>query len=378
MTTRSRDGDTQLAAPSDTVAGDTVPLVTRSTGRTPRADAPVSYQPILDVSRGVAAGFHVVAHAESGLPGGRIVHPAARRLVTADTVATALAASATLPTNTFISIPVPLRLVGDSLVKTLLHDHGDLGGIVLDITDFSSAAVPQAEIPLDEYRRAGAMISVGGKEHAQPELGSIVRLRPSIIRLGREWIRDLDAQPHRRSAIELTGRLAGQLDAWILADGVVTAAELQWLAELEVPLARGSFVGEAHGVWPDIDLTARAALPSTPAASDGVLRALLQQAYTTSDPSASLSASTGVAGHDIVVVIDDRRRPVSLLEQSDVGRWDPVEVMTVNVDTPLADAVARAMARPRPTRFVPLVCTDAAGRFVGILRIERLVEHLSR
>ena len=35
------------------------------------------------------------------------------------------------------------------------------------------------------------------------------------------------------------------------------------------------------------------------------------------------------------------------------------------------------MTRPRATRFTPLACTDDAGRFLGILRIERLMAHLA-
>ncbi|MET1037332.1 MAG: EAL domain-containing protein [Aeromicrobium sp.] len=343
----------------------------------PRTDVVVTYLPILDVARGVAAGFHAAAAPVEHLPAGRLIHPASRRHVVANTVSAALEATASLPTNTFISIPIPLRLVDDGLIKGLLRDHGDLGGVVLEITDFDSDVAAQTESSLEGFRQAGAQIAVGGRDDAQPELGSIVRLRPAIIRLGAAWTRDLDQHPTRRSAIEVTGRLAGQLDAWILADGVVTSAELRALAGLGVPLAMGPFIGEAQAEWPEIGAATRSVLPPPPHASDGVLRALLQQAYTTRSLRAAESVLPDATGFEHVVVIDEDSRPVSLLHQGALGTWEPIEVLTVNVDTPVAEAVTRALARPRPIRFSPIACTDAAGRFVGILRIERLMEQLA-
>ncbi len=335
------------------------------------ADVTVLHQPILDVARGTAAGFHAVAEVSRG----RLADPVLRWAVTMRTIDAALTASATLPTNTFISVPLPLALVGDPAVRSRLAAHGQLGGVVLDVTDFSSTLVSEAVPALDDYRAAGARIAVGGRDDAQPELGSIVRLRPAIIRLGAAWTRGIDTHASRRAAIEVTGQLAGQLDAWILADAVESAAELRVLAQLGVPLARGPFIGTAGPSWPSIPGAARTALPPTTRTPDGVLRSLLQQAYTTRHPEAARTVLAETTGFEHVVVIDEGQRPVALLHHAG-GRYEPVEVLTVNVDTPVTDVVSRAMARPPECRFSPLCCTDDAGRFVGILRMERLMAHL--
>lgn len=52
--------------------------------------------------------------------------------------------------------------------------------------------------------------------------------------------------------------------------------------------------------------------------------------------------------------------------------------LRVNVDTPMDDAAQRAVVRPAAVRFHPLVCTDNAGRYVGVVRIERLLDALAR
>lgn len=337
----------------------------------------VSYQPILDVSRGAAAGYQAVTMPIENITAERLWHPSVQRHVAASTIRAALAAFRALPTNTFVSVPVRFDLVDDPLIQRIFHEHGDLSGIVLDVHDADDELTAPTEIVLADYRRKGALLAVGGSEDSQPELGSVIRLRPAIIRLGAAWTRDLDQYPSQRSAIELIGRIAGQLDAWILADDIQTAAELRSIAELEVPLATGPFIGTPHSTWPTIAPRTRTSLPPATVAPDGVLRALLQQAYTTRHLDAARSVLPDASGFEYVVVIDEDSRPVSLLTPGIIGRWDPIDVLTVNVDTPVTDTVTRALARPRNTRFSPIACTDAAGRFVGILRIERLMEYLA-
>ena len=339
----------------------------------------VDYEPILDVARGVAAGYQAISH-------GDIRHEldgavAAIDLDVAEVAATAraaLSAFPTLPSDTFISVTVPLAMLADPPIRDVLTSFGDLRRLVLDIAEFSTGPLDAIAGALGSYRSAGARVAVGGRGAAQPELTSIVRLKPAIIRLGRAWIRGADRSEAKRSAIDVTGRLAARLDAAILAEGVTTSAELRALAGLDVPLAQGPFIGEAQQFWPDIERTARTALPAGVTHGDGVLRALLQRAYTTTNVAAAQSVLPETSGFDVLVVLDGERRPIALLEQNGSGAWATGPVLAVDVDTPVSDAVGRAMGRPRDVRFTPLACTDADGRFLGVLRIERLMAHLSQ
>ena len=339
----------------------------------------VDYEPVLDVARGVAAGYQAISHGDIRHELDDANH--AGDLEVAEVAATAraaLSAFPTLPSDTFICVTVPLAMLADPLIRDVLAGVGDLRRLVLDVAEFSTGPLDAVAGALGSYRRAGARVAVGGRGAAQPELTSIVRLKPAIIRLGRAWIRGADRSEAKRSAIEVTGRLAAQLDAVILAEGVTTSAELRALAGLDVPLAQGPFIGEPQRFWPDIERTARTALPASVTPGDGVLRELLQQAYTTTNVAAAQSVLPETSGFDVLVVLDGERRPTALLEESGPGEWITSPVFAVDIDTPVSDAVARAMARPREVRFTPLACTDAAGRFLGVLRIERLMAHLSQ
>ena len=214
----------------------------------PRSDVTVRYRPVLDVARGSVAGHQAVAELRLA----DLFAPIDRWAATMTTIDAALHESAMLPDDRFVSIPLPHDLVGDTEVRARLLAHGDLGAVVLDVTDFTSTTPPQATSALADYRRAGARIAVGGRDDAQPELGGILRLRPSIIRLGAAWTHGIDTHARRRHAIEVTGRLAAQLDAWILADDVTTAGELRELARLGVPLACGPFIGAATADWAEV------------------------------------------------------------------------------------------------------------------------------
>lgn len=331
-----------------------------------RPDVDLAYRPILDLARGVVAGYQTLVTAPSQ---------------DAASVGTALAAASTLPPNTFLT--VPLGLGPDGLAAEVpgafdaLCAHGDLAGIVLDLVDLGDEVDPRAVQRLQALREAGALVALGGDGVPQPALRSIIRLRPSIVRLGRAWVEGIEHSVEKRDAVEVTGTMAGQLDAWVLAEGVSSAAELRTLSDLGVPLAQGPIVGQAQSVWQDARPQAHQALPHEKVVrTDGVLRDLVRRAYTTDDLASAQAVLPDSTGYEVVVVVDEHRRPVSILLKSGAGRWETSDVLTVHVDTPLQAAVARAMARPRQTRFTPLACTDSAGGFLGVLHLEDLMAHL--
>ena len=86
----------------------------------------------------------------------------------------------------------------------------------------------------------------------------------------------------------------------------------------------------------------------------------------------SLSEPTGT-----VVLLDRYDRPYSLYNR-DLAFLPPSQAaMRVNVDTRPRDALLRATTRESGERFQPLLCTDNAGRYLGIVRVERLIRALA-
>lgn len=322
----------------------------------------VGLRPVLDVARRTAAGFEVV-------PRHDVAGPTATRA--------GLEARTTLPPHTFLTVPVDPDDLADPAWTDLMTSSGDLGGVVVHL-DRPERLGEGARRHLQVVRDAGALLSTGSRDDDQPSLTTIADLRPAIVRLGRSWVRDLDVDVPKQGVLASIGRLASQLDAWILADGVASGAELAALAALEVPLAQGPVVGAAAWPWPSVSREAHRALraPTGPAPADASLRDLVQEAYTVREDAGAAAGAPAPSRHDLTVVLDDRGRPVSLLVLR-AGTWMAELPFTIHVDTTPELALDRALHR-RPGRDdAPLVCTDTAGRFCGVLRQDRLAAHVA-
>lgn len=85
------------------------------------------------------------------------------------------------------------------------------------------------------------------------------------------------------------------------------------------------------------------------------------------------------ADEDWLVLVDPGARPVRLVERAALLRSEPFEhrVAMVALGTPVAEGARLATRRPRPERFQPLVCCDGTGRYVGLVRIDRILESLA-
>lgn len=83
--------------------------------------------------------------------------------------------------------------------------------------------------------------------------------------------------------------------------------------------------------------------------------------------------------NDWLVLVDGEERPVRLVERAALLRGEPFEhrVSVLPADAPPAAAARQATTRSRVDRLRPLACCDAAGRFLGLVRVERLLAALA-
>ena len=66
----------------------------------------------------------------------------------------------------------------------------------------------------------------------------------------------------------MLGEFAGQLDAWLLAEGVETEGELAAFRRLGVPLAQGWLLGRPAAPWVDVPTGVRSAIAAATTRSD--------------------------------------------------------------------------------------------------------------
>jgi EAL domain-containing protein (putative c-di-GMP-specific phosphodiesterase class I) len=283
-------------------------------------------------------------------------------------VATALRAHQSQPPGTFLSVPVDAADAVSAPIRSELRQADSLEGIVVEVG--GRRRLPDLRSVADEIRGSGGILALSGGESGQPALAAIIHLRPSIITLGRDWIRNVENSTRKQQMVETVGRLASSHDAWILAEDVRSDAELRTLAELGVPLAVGPFIGAPSIDWPSVDLAAVNAVPA-PQRPRGPLRDLLRPVLTVRSIGEAAALAANLQAGDHLVVVESDQRPRSLICLT-AGQIEPHEIMSVNVGTPLGDALRRAEARHESERWLPFAVTDDAGCFLGLINIDTL------
>lgn len=340
-------------------------------------------QPVVDLARGNIAGYEALARFPGG-PGPFEVFAAARTYgrgveLEAATLGAALAARRQMPPNTFLSVNIGPDVIDAPAVQAVWDSHRSLAGVVIELTEqVRIESYTALEPVLSDLRSRGAMIAIDDAGAGYAGLQHLLALRPHFIKLDRELVAGLDRDEAKRALVEVLGVFAGRVDAWVIAEGVETAAELDVLVDLRVPLAQGYLLARPgpgiQSLDPDLALSIAA---RASAGSGETLRTLLEGAPTVGrDTVHGLRGQLGIG--EIAVVVDGHGRPDKTVDSE--GRTHAVREsgLRINLDTSIVDAAQRAIVRAPAARFQPLVCTDAAGRYVGIVRVERLIDALAR
>ncbi len=340
-----------------------------------------AYQPIVDTARGAVVGYEALAR----FPGYAEKNPevwfAAARdhgkaaELEAAALRTALKARAALPANCFLTLNVSPELLTSECIRSIWRGQGKLGGLIVELTEQTPIeSYVELEPDLNQLRAAGALIAVDDAGAGYAGLRHLLALRPAMIKIDRALIQDVDRDEAKRALIGMLGAFASRVDAWILAEGVERAEELDALVSLGVPLVQGYYLARPAPPWAGIDLDLAHRLASTrPVAHKTVIRDIVEPATTAPSVTHAAGAFADNPALEAVVLLGEHLRPVAVLDAgaSALGVVSPG--MRVNLDTPLSQALARSMTRPKNQRFDTLLVTDNAGRFAGVARMERMI-----
>jgi EAL domain-containing protein (putative c-di-GMP-specific phosphodiesterase class I) len=350
------------------------------------------FQPIVDLDRGVASGYEMLARFVSPIKASPLVWlaEAARRgldtQLEAMLVEAGLDALGWLPDGCFLTINVSPRALGSEHVAALLAARESLEGVVIEVTEQAVVEdYDDLEYVLRSLRAAGAAIAVDDAGAGYASLHHIVALRPQFVKLDRSLVADLDRDPTKLAVIEALATFAGRIDSWMVAEGVERAEEVEALQRLRVPLAQGFWLGmPAPAMEPVGDPQQERIRAARPAPlADATVAALVDPA----PASALVAGGEGIAQTfaanlelEHVVVLDAGKRPVAVVPRAGFFHGGASERTPMRVDLreSVMGVARRAMERPATERFDPVVGCDARGRYVGVMRVERLVEGLAR
>src|SRR5215218_564767 len=337
-------------------------------------DLTLVFQPIVDLAAATVAGYEALARFP-GAAGPDVWFAAAAEAgiaaeLEALAIHKALAAVPDLPADTFLTVNVSPHILGSAPVQAALATRPDLRRVVVELTEHTP--VHDLEVlrrQCDELRVRGALIALDDAGSGYSGLQQLAALRPQVVKLDRALVSDADTDPVRVALAEMLGEFAGRIDAWLLAEGIETPAELAAFAQLGVPLAQGWLLGRpSPGFAP---LSAE----TTELIRAQVARArLVDSIASLLRPVRQVPAADEALGIPPAVLTGPLGEPVALL----LGDPRTAEVYTAPVSLrvhpfdDVRETLRRALTRAPAQRFDPVLCTDPTGSVLGMVRVEDL------
>jgi len=319
-------------------------------------------QPLVNLADGEVVGYEALSRVSSGwrVPPEALFAAAARRgdcgALAELVLRQALGLRDRLPDRSFLSVNLsPIELATPE-VRSFLSS-ADMSRLVVELTESAwpddDAAVLHA---LELLRGRGGLVAVDDVGAGYSALFQLVRVRPQFVKVDRSLVARLEFDPAAEAVLRMLGELASVLDAWVLAEGVETAAQLAIVARLGVPLAQGYYLGRPAPPWPPGDNLAAVRRAEFLAATGDALLAHARAA-------APGEVECDAWGRPQRIRVDggSAREPI----------WVPAT--TLAPSTPPKQALRRALTRPDPlARFSPLCVTDHGGRLVALVPVDAL------
>ncbi len=378
--------DAEDGADGDPAEADAGPPVAHLIDR--RGRCRLVYEPIADLARGTICGYEAVERFPAPLPPEVWRTEALRRGLEPDfdafVVGSVLHARESLPDGCFLSFNVrPATLLREPVRRTLARARS-LDGLTIELVPrLARRDEPRFVACVEELRATGARFAVdhvGGEDGVLRFVGV---LRPALAKLDAALVADLHRTPAKRTLIYELERIATRFGTTLVALGVSQVEELDALLRLRVPLAQGPLIGvHAKTLTPVAFALSRYVRERGAAMLEpGSLAPLVESAPALSDGDAAAVAAAFAAdaGLQWVALLDASGRPAGLHERAAFARGEPPvrELLVVGATNGIAEVAQRAMLRPAPRRFDPLVCCDPGGAFAGLVSLERLVDALA-
>ena len=348
------------------------------------------FQPIVDLQRGVVAGYETLARFSE--PDGRPSLASPDRWFAAAgvqgvgarlegmVVRRCLDLLPTVPPNCFLTVNVSPHLLTEPELADALLAVPDLAPLVIELTEHQGVTDLAPLIELRERLRSrGALLAVDDAGSGYSGLQQIAAIRPQMVKLDRAIVTGVDGDEVKLALTELLGEFAGRIDAWLLAEGIEAWGEVEALLRLGVPLGQGWLFGRPGPAWPRLDPGVAAPLRFRSVRAHMVehVASLVEQVPVEGGPSAG-----AVPGGQPGLRVDSLGRPLALLLPHRRGNDGPGHrIAPVSLRVPalagVREVARRAAARPEHSRFDPIVCVDDVGVAIGVVRMERLLLRLA-
>ncbi len=157
----------------------------------------------------------------------------------------------TLPSTSaiYVSVNLSSRQFND---PSLVEDVGavlreaslDARGLMLELTESTAVANPEAMATLTQLRALGVRISIDDFGTGFTSLDYLRELPTDALKIDRSFIRKMESQPGAAAIVESIAAMARQLERQTVAEGVENNEQLQLLRSLQVDSVQGFLFAE--------------------------------------------------------------------------------------------------------------------------------------
>lgn len=341
------------------------------------------YQPIVDLRRSVVAGYEALARfpQEIGLPPDQCIAYAAKcgfgPQLEVSLLCKALSARELLPPNSFLTVNVSSTLLLSDQWLEVFPTLDNLAGVVFEITEQDEVVnYDEMRRRLEAVRASGASIAVDDIGSGYASLKHVMELKPNFVKLDRFFVEGCHLDRSKALFIEMIGTTADRLDAWIIAEGVETATELDELMRLGIPLVQGFYLGRPTPEMRTLQADTAASLRSRVVALSET-ETLKRHTDICPTSKSRQQASQMMATNnmlDLTAVVDKWNRPIEFIERHPLMGIRFLEHgMKAQLASRPAEVLQRALTRSEAKRFDPIAVIDEFGMFIGAVRIDRLM-----
>lgn len=214
------------------------------------------FQPVVDLASGATVGYEGLSRFANGMRPDLAFELATRLgsgpLLEVEAARRVLAAAQHLPPDVWVALNFSAATILSVDLAPVVRDSPR--PLVIEITEHELvtdyAAVIEAIAALD-----GARLSVDDAGSGYASLRHVYELRPSIVKLDRAWVAEIDTDPIRQALIRGLLSFTGATGALLVAEGVEREVEAEVLRSLGVPLAQGYLFGRPALLTPQAALS---------------------------------------------------------------------------------------------------------------------------
>ena len=227
-----------------------------------------AYQPIVDLSRREVYAYESLVRGPRGESPAHIFNEIPRSSRTAfelqnraASIRRAMSLCAEpfrLSLNFSISCLISGTEIRQESIDSILEAGASFNDLIIEITEADVIhGVAGLSEAINALRALGATIAIDDFGAGYAGMNSLIEINPDILKLDMFLIRGIEQSGTRQAAVRALFSLAEDLGIDLIAEGVETQAELNFLRDLGVELYQGYLIAKPgfnqlpHITWPD-------------------------------------------------------------------------------------------------------------------------------